>query len=56
MVTDVHLNEVFCREGEEEETFQRNVSPEAQEIPQDNKEKKSGGLVCQIKSVCYILH
>ncbi|XP_013861078.1 synaptotagmin-like protein 1 [Austrofundulus limnaeus] len=39
---DVHLNEVFSGE-EEEETFQRNVSPEAEEIPQDNKEKESGG-------------
>lgn len=51
MVTDVHLNEVFSgEEEEEEETFQRNVFPEVEEIPQGNKEKERGGLVCQIKS------
>ncbi|XP_037548748.1 synaptotagmin-like protein 1 [Nematolebias whitei] len=37
---DVRLNDLFSGE---EETSSRNVPPEAEEIPQHNKEKESGG-------------
>lgn len=51
MATDVRLNDLF---GGEEETSSRNVPPEAEEIPQHNKDNESGGLVCQIKGFCSI--